>query len=135
LGRGTRAQVDRERARSFEAAAGEFLHASNVARSEGLWSAAALLLVHASIAYADAVTIRLSGLKSTSDHHVDAATLLAEVAARTAHRDRALRHFRKILEKKNQAAYSGQSFREKDATALAVQVERFAAWCRTVLTN
>lgn len=73
-----RAQVDPGEAESFRKTAEQFMKAGKLAREHGYGNAAGLLFVHAAIAYADAVSIRLAGMKSTSDNHHDAVQLLSE---------------------------------------------------------
>jgi hypothetical protein len=113
--------------------AGQFLKAAGLAREHDYWNAAGLLIVHAAIAYADAVSIRLAGVKSTSDNHHDAVQLLAEAAAREKDRDRALGHFKRIIEEKSRVSYSGEAFRRAEIDALETHAERFRGWCEAVL--
>lgn len=70
--------MDRQKAGSYAAVAEDFLRAADLAIQHEYWNAAGLLLVHASIAFTDAVWIKLAGMKSTSESHQDAVTLLKE---------------------------------------------------------
>ena len=104
------------------------MRASDMAGQHEYWNAAGLLVVHAGIAYADAITIGLSGLKSTSPNHLDVLDLLREVVRQGKGRDAALGHLKAILEEKNRVSYTGQSFHSSDAESLAFHAGRFRAW-------
>lgn len=128
-----RTRIDPAQSRSFRATAGQFLKAAGLAREHDYWNAAGLLIVHAAIAYADAVAIRLAGVKSTSDNHQDAVQLLADAAVRERDRDRALGHLKRIIEEKSRVSYSGEAFRKSEIDALETHAERFRDWCEAVL--
>ena len=130
-----RKAVDRGEAGSYAAAGHEFARAAELARAREYWNAAGLLLVHSAIAYADAVCIGSKGVKSTSENHLDAVTLLAEVTSKSVERDRAVQHLRRLIEQKNRAAYTGISFRAADVERLAIHAERFDAWAKRLLTR
>jgi hypothetical protein len=128
-----RTKVDPGDFSSFRAMAAQFLKAAGLARDHEYWNAAGLLIVHAAIAYADAVSIRLAGAKSTSDNHHDAVQLLGEAAAREKDRDRALGHLKRVIEEKSRVSYSGEAFRRAEIEALETHAERFCDWCEAVL--
>jgi len=128
-----RVRVDRSDSPRYASVGQEFTRAAELAQEFVYWTAAGLLMVHASIAYADAVAIRLAGLKSTSDDHLDAVTLLAEAAAEAPDRDPALQHLRRIIDEKNRVAYSGDALREREVTALATHATRFRTWAMKIL--
>jgi len=128
-----RTKVDPEDFASFRAMAAQFLKAAGLARDHDYWNAAGLLIVHAAIAYADAVSIRLAGVKSTGDNHQDAVLLLGQAAAREKDRDRALGHLKRIIEEKSRVSYSGEAFRKPEIDSLETHVERFRDWCEAVL--
>ena len=113
--------------------AAQFLKAAELAREHEYWNAAGLLIVHGSIAYADAVTIRLAGVKSTSDNHHDAIGLLADAASREKDRDRTLGHLKRIIEEKSRVSYSGEAFRRAEILALETHAQRLRDWCEAVL--
>lgn len=128
-----RTKVDPGESKSFRAMAAQFLKAAELAREHEYWNAAGLLIVHGSIAYSDAVAIRLAGVKSTSDNHHDAIGLLADAAAREKDRDRALGHLRRIIEEKSRVSYTGEVFRRAEIEALETHAQRFREWCEAVL--
>ena len=128
-----RARVESGKSASFRGMGEQFMKAAGLARDHGYWNAAGLLIVHAAIAYADAVSIGLAGMKSTSDSHTDVVHLLAEAAAREKDLDRALGHLKKILDEKNRVAYTGEMFRRQEVEALETHAERFRAWAGAVI--
>lgn len=128
-----RRPVDPGKARSYAAAGEEFSHAADLAREHEYWNAAGLLLVHAGIAYADAVAILLSGQKSTSENHLDTVALLKDVARDRKGREEALHHLSTIVQEKNRVSYTGQSFRATDVGALQKHLSRFQDWARRTL--
>ena len=99
----------------------------------GYISAAALLLVHAAIAYADAVAIEKKGWKSRGDDHLDAVALLRETVASTPEASQALVHLERVIQEKTRASYTGQSLRETDLMEIRKRVERFQFWARKQL--
>lgn len=129
-----RAQVDPGEAESFRRTAEQFMKAGKLAREHGYGNAAGLLFVHAAIAYADAVSIRLAGMKSTSDNHHDAVQLLSEAATRQKDRDKATGHLRRLIDEKNRVSYTGQTFRPAEIESLEIHAGRFKDWCEGVLS-
>lgn len=125
-----RKSVDRGRAASYAGAGREFFHAAEPAQKHEYWNAAGLLLVHSSIAYADAVTIHLAGQKSTSENHLDVVTLLKEAARDRKGLHEAIHHLSTAIEEKNRVSYTGQSFRASDVASLLKHVARFQEWAR-----
>ncbi len=128
-----RAEVDRGEAGSFRAAAEQFLKAARLAREHGYGTAAGLLFVHAAIAYSDAVSIHLAGVRSTSDNHHDAVALLGEAAARIKDPDRAAQHLRRLIDEKSRVAYTGEILKKSEVEALENHAERFRAWFEPIL--
>lgn len=128
-----RKQVDRGEAGSFRDAAEQFMKAARLAREHGYGTAAGLLFVHAGIAYADAVSVHLAGVRSTSENHHDAAVLLAEAAARVKEHDRAAQHLRRLIDEKSRVAYTGEILKKAEVEALENHAERFRARCEPIL--
>lgn len=131
--RTNRTPVPRDQAGGYAAKAENFMRAAELARDGGLFDSAALLYIHGSIAYADAACIHIGQVKSTSDQHMDAAHLLAEVAARSSGRDDALLHFRKLIVRKNAVAYDSPPVKPADLEALRSHAHRFRDWAVRVV--
>ena len=130
-----RQRIDREKASDYAAIGDDFLRGAELAMDDERWNAAGLLLVHAAIATADAVCIKLSGMRSTSDNHQEAVTLLKEVTVASDERGRAVQQLRRIITEKNAVAYGGQRFRRRGVEALKTRADRFHAWARTILDS
>ncbi len=128
-----RTQVHREKARSYADAGEEFFRSGEREAESRSWNAAGVLLVHAAIAWADAVAIQLAGVKSTSDNHQDAVRLLAEVSEGRAGRDEATSHLRRIIDEKTHVSYMGKSWQARDCEVLRKHAERFRLWVMKVI--
>lgn len=127
--------MDPSGADDYAAVGHDFFRAAELALSHGYRNAAGLLFVHAAVAYADAVSIRRSGWRSTSENHMDAITLLGSVTLHVERREDALSHLERLIAVKNRAAYTGQSFRLDEISTLAKHAQRFQAWAQDVLAG
>lgn len=126
-----RVRVERSEAKRDAAVAGEFARAGTLAREFDYGTASGLLLVHAAIA--DAVSIHLSGMISTSDNHLDAVALLGEAAAHRKDRSQAAHHLRRLIDEQNRVAYSGESLKAREVEIMASHLERFQTWARSIV--
>lgn len=91
------------------------------------YNSACLLLVHAVINYSDAVTIFVTGQKSTSEAHDSAARLLTDKFTDKKDRE-AIKHFTRVLGEKGRVEYTGESFKDREWTAMIKHLERFRSW-------
>lgn len=128
-----RKAVDRARYKSYMQVADGFREAAEAAQEYEYWNAAGLLIVHAAIAYADALTIRIAGVKSQGEDHHEAIALLREHTAASEAQRSALNHLAKIIDHKNAVAYSGSLYEAKDAAMLQRHLERFHRWVLSIL--
>lgn len=128
-----RTRVDRASAASYAAAAEQFFEVAGLARHLAYWNAAGVLYVHAAIAFADAVSIRLKGMKSTSDNHLDAVHLFDEATGDERGQGEAVRHLRRIVDEKNRVSYTGASFKETDLRTMEQHAERLRSFTGRVL--
>lgn len=94
---------------------------------ESYGNAIAVLVVHATIAHVDALTIAFAGKKSTSGDHRDAARLLRAVLGNrlSAEQERAVLS---VVSAKDTVSYQGKYFPLSDATALLDKATAFSAW-------
>lgn len=123
-------RVPKEGWREYRRKADVLLEASSASMEYGLHDAAAVLAVHAGILLADAVLVRVAGLRSASERHEDVLGLLeAHVAKEAAPR----RHLGALLQAKNQIEYTSERVEEAEAKRLVQHARRFAAWCREYL--
>jgi hypothetical protein len=97
-------------------------------------SALAILAVHATIAYTDALCIKLGGRKSTSADHTAAARLLKGVLGNRipAAMERILS---RTLAEKDRFEYEGYVAKAAEAHALFTRVERYGAWAENLLAS
>lgn len=93
---------------------------------EGNWNSTALEGIHAAISASDAVLIFLRGYKSSSQRHLDVATLISDLPAEGA--KEAAQQLSKILCVKSLVEYSGDNYLPEDAQEIAKRVERFFNW-------
>jgi hypothetical protein len=128
-----RKAVDRPKFRSYLQVADGFRQAAATAEDFEYWNAAGLLMVHAAIAYTDALTIRIAGVKSQGEDHHEAIALLRENTASTEAQRSALEHLAKIIDHKNAVAYSGAIYDAKDTAMLRRHLDRFHKWVVTIL--
>jgi len=117
----------------FHHLAGVFKDAASLAREFEYWNAAGVLIVHSAIAFTDALTVKIGGVKSRSDDHYQTGQLVQEVFALDADGKRALRHFFAVIEEKTLVSYSGKIYRRSDITSLWKHLERYQKWVESVL--
>jgi len=110
-----------------------FAEGAEVAKEYEYWNASGVLIVHAAIAYADAISIKLDGVKSRGEAHQEAADLPDELAAASEEKKSALAHLRKIIEHKNIVSYSGEIYHRKDVEQLWKLLKRFQSWAENIL--
>ena len=110
-----------------------FYGGAEVAREFEYWNAAGVLIVHAAIAFADAVSIKLGGVKSRGEDHHDTIALLEELVAPGQEKKKALLQLRRIIDHKNAVSYSGNVYEKADIEQLWRQVNRFKEWANDVL--
>jgi hypothetical protein len=97
------------------------------------YNSAGVLIVHAAIALADAVTIRFSSAKASGDNHYEVIKLLQETAPDTTETKSALNHFEKIIDHKNAVSYQGKHYVKADIDQLLKHYSRFSVWAETIL--
>lgn len=128
-----RATIDRARFTNYISVADSFFKGAELARQHEYWNAAGVLIVHAAIAYADAIAIKLGGVKSQSEQHQEAVDLLSELVAEGEESKRALNQLRRIIDHKTAVSYSGKVYNPSDVDQLWKQVERFRTWATIIL--
>ena len=97
------------------------------------YNAAGVLVIHAVIALADAVTIKLSGKKCSGDSHYDIIDLLKLVTPPSQNKSKALDQFKKLVDHKNKVSYYGDIYLKKDVDKLLKYFERFKSWADSLL--
>ena len=97
------------------------------------YNAAGVLIIHAAIALADAVTIKLSGKKSSGDSHYDIIELLRLVTPPSANKNKSLDQFKKLIDHKNKVSYYGDIYYKKDVDKLIKHFVRFKSWAESLI--
>jgi hypothetical protein len=110
-----------------------FFEGAKLAADFEYFNAAGVLIVHAAIAMADAVTIRFSSSKCSGDNHYEIIKLLKETAPASAQNKSALIQFEKIIDHKNAVSYQGLIYVKEDIDQLVKHFERFSNWANTIL--
>jgi len=94
------------------------------------WNASGVLIVHAAIAYADAVTIKFGGVRSKGDDHQDVVRLLDTLIPQSETKKTALNQLEKLIAHKTSVSYSGETYDGNDIEKLFKHLERFKNWAK-----
>jgi hypothetical protein len=129
----TRIAVHRAKARDYRSVAENFYHGAELARDFEYWNASGVLIVHAAIALADAIAVKLAGVKSRGEDHHETIALLEDVVAPGEEKRKALQLLRRIIDHKNAVSYSGEIYDRTDIEQLWKQVARFREWATDLL--
>lgn len=128
-----RKSVARSRSGDYVKVAENFYEGGRLAREFEYWNAAGVLAIHAAIAYADAITIKVGGVKSSGDDHMAAIDLLRQVVALDEAGHRAAKHLARMIEQKNLVSYSGEIYARQDVEELWRHLERFRGWASLMI--
>jgi hypothetical protein len=94
----------------------------------GNWNSAGVLIIHAAIGYADAVTIKYGGVRSKGDDHQDIVRRLDNLLPQSEAKKSALNQLEKLIAHKTSVSYSGEEYDYKDIEKLFKHLERFRSW-------
>jgi hypothetical protein len=130
-----RKTIDRVKYREFHKTANHFFEAAQAAMELDYWTAAGVLIIHSAIAYADALSIRMSGEKSAGEDHEDAIALLETIVAASQEKTRALNQLRRIIEEKTAVSYMGEIYSASQTKDLWKRLERFRLWAESMLSR
>ncbi len=128
-----RVAVERSKAADYRKVAQNFFDGASLAREFEYWNAAGVLIVHAAIAWADAIAIKMGGVKSRGADHHDTIALLEELVAGDSHNTKAMQHLRRIIDHKNAVSYSGEIYDRADIEQLWKLAGRFRDWALEIL--
>ena len=123
-----RVSVSRSKTHDYVKVADNFYAGAEAAREFEYWNAAGVLIIHAAIAYTDAITIKVGGVKSQGEDHMAAVDLLKEIVVSREDDQRAVNHLARMLEQKNLVSYSGEVYTRADIEKLWKQMERYKGW-------
>jgi hypothetical protein len=128
-----RVSVPRSKHQDYINVADSFYGGAETAKAFEYWNAAGVLIVHAAIAYSDAITIRVGGAKSQGDDHMAVIELVRHVVALDKAGDAALNHLWRMIQEKNLVSYSGEVYSRQDVDKLWKHLERYRTWALSVL--
>jgi HEPN domain-containing protein len=127
--------VDRSKFREYQRVAQHFYDAAKDSVDLEYWTAAAVLIVHAAIAYADALCIKISGQRSVGESHEHTVSILEEHVAGEDEKTKALKQLRHIIEEKTRVSYLGEMISPAQTKELLKRLERFREWVLSILTR
>jgi hypothetical protein len=125
--------INRAKAANYKSVAENFYEGAKVAADYEYWNAAGVLIVHSAIAYGDAVTIKLGGVKSKGDNHQALVNLLDSIIPVSSDKNKALLQLSKIIDHKNAVSYSGDIYTRGDIDQLWKYLNRFRTWAEKIL--
>ncbi|MFN0117556.1 MAG: hypothetical protein ACKVQC_04585 [Elusimicrobiota bacterium] len=128
-----RQSQDRSKYKDFKQVAENFFQGAEAAKEFEYWNAAGVLIVHAAIAYTDALTIKVGGVKSKGEDHMAAIDLVREVVNLSENSLNSLRHFSDLINQKNLVSYSGEIYAKKDIEMMWKKLVRYRDWIVTLL--
>ena len=96
-------------------------------------SAAALLAVHSSISYGDAVLIGLGGTRPRGENHREAVTALKRACTRAKIDQQGITHFQSLVSVKTDISYGEKQVDDERVAKLCITSERFQVWAERIL--
>ena len=128
-----RVSIPRTQYHDYAKVADNFYSGADLAREFEYWNAAGLLIIHAAIAYTDAITIKVGGVKSQGEDHMEVVDLLRRVVELGEAGQRAVNHLARMIEQKNIVSYSGEIYTKTEIEKLWKQLERYREWAISIL--
>lgn len=128
-----RISVHRGRYHDYAKVADNFYLGANLAKEFEYWNAAGVLIIHSAIAYTDAITIKIGGVKSQGEDHMAVIDLVKKVVVLDEDGQKALNHLARMIEQKNLVSYSGEVYEQSDIEKLWKQLERYKKWAISIL--
>lgn len=126
-------KIDVNKYLDFQKISKDFSEGSKAAYTFEYFNASGVLIIHAAIALADAVTIKLSGRKCSGESHYDILDFLKHVTPVSQSKKRAIDQFEKLIDHKNKVSYLGDIYDKKDVDKLLKYYERFEIWASSQL--
>ncbi len=125
-------RLDPSKARNYLKKAGELYLDMLEARRSGRFNSAVISAVHCGISAADAYTVYVGSVRSSSKDHKDAVRLLSSIGTEA---KRMSEHLRSLLEVKNAAEYQDSLFTSNDADLAVKHAERLYKWAAGKLSS
>jgi len=126
-------RISAEKYLDFIVVSKDFAQGCESAYTFNYYNASGVLIIHAAIALADAVTIKLSGKKCSGASHYEVIDLLKTVTPYSSDKSKSLDQFKKLIDHKNKISYYGDIYRKKDVDKLLQHFERFKVWTDSLL--
>lgn len=128
----TTRKVERSKYTIYLKKASEFYQTMQQAEKDRRWNAVGLNAVHCAISSCDAILVFYLGVRSSSDYHADAVSLLSSLSniSDAGQKSKTLSN---ILAKKNLVEYEDRDFLENEARTLIKLTERFFDWVKSKL--
>lgn len=120
--------IEKNQFKNFEIVSADFRNGAIKAAELEYFNAAGVLIVHAAIALADAITIKIQGIKAKGDNHDVVVDLLKNTLPPSEEKKKALYNLERIIEQKNKVSYMGVIYNKKDFSVLLKYFERFQNW-------
>ena len=133
--RSRRKSLRRQSFVKYHSVAKHFYDAAKDSMDLEYWTAAGVIIVHAAIAYTDALCIKTSGVKSAGENHEDAVILLESVIAEGDGKSKAINQLRRIIEEKTKVSYLGELYSASQTKEMWKRLERFVTWAEEILTR
>jgi HEPN domain-containing protein len=130
-----RVKMDKSLSANFIQVSKNFSDGANIAFEYEYFNAAGILIVHSAIALADALTIKLGGIKCKGENHSEILGLLKDLSTDSSQRDNALNQLESIIAHKNSVSYSGSIYDKKDIEKLLKHLERFTNWAIKIFSS
>lgn len=124
---------DSAKHKNFLNVANNFANAADLAYEFDYYNAAGVLYIHAAIAYSDAITIKLSGKKSSGDNHYEVIQLLENVVPVTRIDNKAFNNLKSLIDHKNLISYTGDIYQQKDLVKIRKSFNRFKEWAESII--
>ncbi len=128
-----RKSIPRQNYKKYLDVAELFYKAAKDSMELDYWTASGVLIVHSAIAFSDALSIKLSGLKSIGENHEDAITLLENAVGDTDEKSKAMNQLRRIIEEKTKVSYLGELYTSVQTKEIWKRLERFRKWALEIL--
>lgn len=126
-------KIDNAKYLDFLKVAQNFEEGARLASEFEYFNAAGVLIIHAAIALADSVTIKLASKKSVGENHYEVISLLNEVTPASELKTNSINHFKALIDHKNFVSYSGDIYFKKDVDKLWKHFDRFKSWTEIIL--
>jgi hypothetical protein len=126
-------KIEPNRSLNFSKVAENFYEGAKIASEYSYYNAAGVLIVHAAIAYSDAISIKYKGVKVHGENHYEIISLLTGLIPYSEEKKKALNNLKSIIDHKNKVSYSGDIYHKKDIETLWKHFERFRIWAERIL--